>query len=402
VCAEARAKGLPVAVEYVCEECFEYATREVGDLTKTGGQPEVLVLPEQFDGALIGSEIPTELGKIIDIAPICQERSSVWLLLNESGRLVRFDATNGKTEVAGVTNLPVEVSGTQFRGHALKQRLYASRNGEFAAVVNDYGRYGQVVDLRTGTITLTMDGGKYHPETVPFSFAFAEWQERVVVIHRAAWNRLDVSDAISGSKLTERNPTSYREGEKRPSHYLDYFHGALHLSPGGNYILDDGWVWHPVGIPVVWSLDRWLSENKWESEDGATRKEICAREYYWDHGIAWLDEQTLAIGGIGDDDSEMTDGARIFDITSTGKASPRWRSDWFWAREVSAFAGPAGRFFSDGSCLYSSTEAGLSKWDRTTGSRTGHVEKFHPTHQHTGAGELVQLVDGKLVRWRIA
>jgi hypothetical protein len=195
------------------------------------------------------------------------------------------------------------------------------------------------MDLRSGKATLPLDGGDYHPETVPFSFAFAESQGQIVAIHRTAWNRLDISDASSGRLLTERGPTSYKHGEARPQHYLDYFHGRLYLSPGGTRILDDGWVWHPVGIPIVWSLERWLSENRWESEDGPTRKEVCAREYYWDHGIAWLDENRVAIGGIGDDDAEMIAGARIFDITSTGRAGRRWRSDWQWAREITAFAG---------------------------------------------------------------
>jgi len=118
------------------------------------------------------------------------------------------------------------------------------------------------------------------PETVPFSFGFASWQGRVVVIHRTAWNRLDVSDASTGQFLSERGPTGYQAGEQRPQHYLDYFHGALYLSPKGTRILDDGWVWHPVGIPAVWSVEQWLSGKVWESEDGETRREVCARTYY--------------------------------------------------------------------------------------------------------------------------
>lgn len=158
-------------------------------------------------------------------------------------------------------------------------------------------------------------------------------------------------------------------------------------------------MWHPVGIPVVWSVDDWLSKNPWESEDGVTRKEICARDSYWDQGIAWLDEKTVVIAGIGDDDSEIIDGARIFDVTSTGNSGPRWRADWLWAKEVSAFAGPAGRFFSDGKWLYSSAETGFSKWDPKSGVRTGHIEDFHPTHHHSNAGELAQVVDNVLLRW---
>jgi hypothetical protein len=143
----------------------------------------------------------------------------------------------------------------------MKRRLHCSKRGEFAVVVNDYGRYGQVIDLRSGAVTFALDGGDYHPATVPFSFAFADMFGCVVAVHRTALNRLDVSDPSTGELLTQRSPTSYRSGEERPEHYLDYFHGALYLSPSGAHILDDGWVWHPVGVPTVWSLNRWMSQN---------------------------------------------------------------------------------------------------------------------------------------------
>lgn len=397
-CAEAREKGLPVDAEYVCAECFDYATKEVGDLVRTGGQPEVRISLEHLDNTLKKAEIPNELGRIVDIAPISHEPQSVWLLLAEDGRLFRFDAQTGNVDPAGVTSVQAEVPAKPFRGRSVARRLHVSGNGKFAAAVNDYGRHGQVIDLRSGETTMSMDAGNYHPETVPFSFAFARWQGRAVAIHRTAWNRLDVSDPSNGCLLSDRGPTSYRHGQERPPHYLDYFHGAVYVSPGGTHILDDGWVWHPVGIPVVWSIEQWLSQNVWESEDGATRKEVCARDGSWDLGMAWLDENTVAVGGIGDDDVEMVDGARIFDITSTGKAGRLWRSDWLWAREVTSFGGPAGRFFSDGKSLYSSSSAGLSRWDVKSGARTGYIENFHPTHYHAGARDLAQLADGGLLR----
>jgi hypothetical protein len=34
-----------------------------------------------------------------------------------------------------------------------------------------------------------------------------------------------------------------------------------------------------------------------------------------------------------------------------------------------------------------------------TGSRTGYLGNFQPTHHHLGARELVQLADGVLLRW---
>jgi hypothetical protein len=398
-CADAREKGQSTEVAVVCKECFEYATTEVGDLVRAGGRPETHDDSACFNDWLIKTVIPSNGSMIVDIAPIDQESQSIWLMLAEDGRLLRHDTHSGKSEVVGQIRLPSESARDPFAGHTLAQRLHVSHDGEFAAVVSDYGQYGQVIDLRSGKITLKLDGGKYHPETVPFSFRFASWQGRVVVIHRTAWNRLDVSDASSGQLLSERGPTAYQKGEQRPEHYLDYFHGALYLSPKGTRILDDGWVWHPVGIPVVWSVDQWLSGNIWESEDGKTKRDVCARNYYWDHGVAWINEETVAIGGIGDDETEIVDGARIFDITSTGPASPEWRSDWQWAREVTAFAGPAGRFFSDGKWLYSASKSGMSRWDPKTGTRTGHIDQFNPTHHHVGAGELAQLSEGAIVRW---
>jgi len=165
-------------------------------------------------------------------------------------------------------------------------------------------------------------------------------------------------------------------------------------------MVDDGWVWHPVGIPSAWSLERWLCDNVWESEDGPSKIDICGREYYWDEGIAWLDNETVALAGIGDDEMHMIDGARVFDITTTAKAAAPWRSTWLCAREISAFAGPAGKFFSDGAHLYSAADDGLSVWDTKDGVRIGHIEKFRPTHYHAAAGELAQLSQGRLIRWR--
>jgi hypothetical protein len=278
--------------------------------------------------------------------------------------------------------------------------LYSSPEGDFAAIMNDYGRNGQIIDLRSSKVTLPLDGGNYYSETVPFSFAFAQVGGRVVAIHRTAWNRLDVSDPSAGKLLTVRSPTSYQRGENRPPHYLDYFHGTLHVSPNCVQVLDDGWAWHPVGIPSVWSLEQWICGNVWESEDGPTRKPICARDY-WDQAMTWLDDRRIAIGGLSDDDKDMIEGARIFDTGLPGGPGPGCRADWPWPCELTAFPGPAGVFFSEGTCLFSSDQTGLFRWDIKDGSRTGNLEGFQPTHHHKGARELVQIVDGTLVRCRI-
>jgi hypothetical protein len=280
--------------------------------------------------------------------------------------------------------------------------LHVSGCGRFAAVVNDYGKRGILVDLQRGVVTRVLDGGDYYSDPVPFSFAFVNVRGRALGIHRTDWNRLDISDPATGELLSERAPTQYKEGEPRPPHYLDYFHGALYVSPNGTYILSDGWVWHPVGVPTIWRVEDWCHSNAWESEDGPSKLDICVREYYWGHAMCWIDEKRLAIGGIGDDDEKMIDGARIFDVTLAGKASPMWRSDLRWPLEIATVQGPAGLFFSDGKSLFSAGPSGLSRWDIAGNLRTGHIAGFYPTQHHRGCCELMQLIDGTLLRWRIA
>src|SRR4051812_1024665 len=353
-CAEERGHGVEVAVAPICEQCFTQATSDFCDLVGVRGSPGIIERAEPLDPMLVRTALPTEFGTIADIAPVDGVDGSVWLMLVEDGRLVRFDAGTGAAAVVASSDVQSEPDHDPFAGPALRRRLHVSGRGDFAAVVNDYGRFGQIIDLRSGLVTLALDGGGYDPETVPLSFSFFASGDRSLAIHRTSWNRLDVSDPATGQLLTERGPTSYKNGEERPPHDLDYFHGALHVNPKGSHVLDDGWIWHPVGVPTTWSLHRWVTENPWESEDGPSKRDTCARTYYWDHAAVWIDDTRVAVGGIGDDDTAMVDGARLFDVTSTGTPGGPWRSDWHVAREIIAFPGPAGSFFSDGTALFSS------------------------------------------------
>ena len=393
-CAEKRAQGLSVDVANVCKHCLEQITTKIAYQKGIGGKPEIRVRPEPFNTTLKTTSLPQQLGAVLDIAPVNHSSQSVWMILAANGDIFRFNADTSHYAQVAHSGVPAETGHLKWVP-TLRQRLHVSNRGEFIAVVNDYGRYGQIIDVRTGKVTLHLDGGDYHEYTVPLSFAFAEVSTGIIAIHRTAWNRLDFSNPADGTLLSER---SFQSQEEKPDHDLDYFHGALHVNPSCTRIVDDGWIWHPVGVPQSWSLDRWFSENVWESEDGPSKKEICARVYHWDCSISWLDDTRVVIAGIGDDDAHMVEGARVFDVTALGRASPEWRSDWEWALEVTAFAGPAGKFFTDGISLFSSNKEGLSRWCVEDGVRTGHLQGFEPMHHHRGARELVQLSENVLTR----
>lgn len=335
--------------------------------------------------------MPSALGVIADLAPVHDGGRPAWLALGEDGTISRWDVTTGDHEAVAITTLPDEPDHGPWDGHQLRRHLHASHDGRFAAVVNDYGRFGQVLDLRTGSITLDLDNTGYHENTVPFSLAFGESRGRCVVIHRTEWNRLDVSDARTGSPLADRSRPVPGERGASPEHALDYFHGALQVSPDGQRILDDGWVWHPVGRPSVWSLDRWIEHDVWESEDGPSPLDVCDRAYYWDHAMTWIDSARIAVEGLGDDDEDMLPGARIFDTTRTDQHGR--------VVELRAFEGPVGPFFSDGTRLFSGGASGLSIWDTDKGELLGSVPGISPTHHHAGARQFLQLADGMVRLW---
>lgn len=382
-CATQAESGSLPKVLRVCEPCYQRVAEDCGEQQGVRGAPGIRERLEPLDATLRKSILPAA---VVDLAPIREGSRSLWLLLTEKRALLRFDADSGESTQVGVVAAQAEPERQPWCGRVARNHLHASRRGDFAAVVSDYGRTGQVIDLNRGKVTLTLDGGDYHPETVPFSFAFVESDGRTIAVHRSAWNRLDLSDPADGRLLSAR--------EASREHHLDYFHGALYVSPDDRRILDDGWVWHPVGIPRTWELEPWLMDNPWESEDGPSARNLCDRAYYWDSGMAWLDDRRVAIEGFGDDDIDMLPGARIFDVTSRGGPDSRW------ATELFPFPGPSGSFFGDRGRLYSVDGTGLSIWNPDSGELTGRIPGFQPTHQHRGTQELACVVDGALVRWR--
>lgn len=390
-CANTRQGDEVVPVSWVCESCFVDIFEERAQLVGVRGQVGVDERVEPFSTSLQRTALPAEVGRVVDLAPVVGTTSSHWVLLTEAGELVRFNADS--LEWSRVARCSVSNEDEGIRSHRLRRRLHVSADGNFAAVVNDFGYQGQVIDLRSGEVTMALHSEGGYAGEVPFSLAFAVGPDgQTVVIHRTDSNRLDVSNPANGRLLTVRESPAHLA-----EHYLDYFYGAIAVSPGQKRILADGWLWHPIGIPMAWSLEEWLVSNVWESEDGPSKRDLCYRESFWNGAMTWIDDTRCAIGGIGPDRDAMVDGARIFDVPGSPERAP-WNDEWRERQTVFAFGGPAGRFFSDGRWLFSADSSGLSRWDVSTGERTGHLSDFQPTHHHRGSGELVQLEEGVMIR----
>ncbi|PYJ61298.1 MAG: hypothetical protein DME24_06775 [Verrucomicrobia bacterium] len=232
-----------------------------------------------------------------------------WIVLSADDKLMKFHASEPSlsivatiSELGLTTDQPLSVQ--------------VSRDGRFVAVTHTFGRNGVVFDRIKRQVTMQLLRGEYYPEHCKFPVAFLEQNSRQLLIHSTDWNRVDVSDPENGALFSQRNPTSFRRGETQPEHYLDYFHCGLAVSPDGEWVTDNGWVWHPVGIVTTWSLRRWLERNVWESEDGESKKSLCRRDYYWDGPLCWIDNRTVAVWGLGDDDLLLIPGVRLFDVES--------------------------------------------------------------------------------------
>ncbi|GAA1591898.1 hypothetical protein GCM10009678_87700 [Actinomadura kijaniata] len=377
-CDKARADGVEPELLEACEGCVE----RIDDpdnraLVGWRGEPEIPRRPEPFDAVPFRTELPRRLREPVDFAAVAGEDRPVWMVLTDDGRIMRFDADTGDFAVLGRVRLPSE-TGRAWNGGELRRRLHVAPRGDFAAVVRDYGRHGAVVDLATGKTVMKLDGGDYRCDTVPFSLAFTEHEGRTVVVHRTDWNRVDATDPATGELLTDRTL------DKESS--LDYFHGALHVSADGRWIVDDGWVWAPVGIPYAWDLRAWLSGEPRVAEEGLTR--LAYRDYHWDGPMAWAGD-AFAIAGIGPDDIALLDGV-VLVHPGNGDDSP-----------VNVFPGPRGALFGDARRLYSAGPDGLEVWDPFTGERTAAVPGFVPARHHPGARELAAVSGPVMERLRL-
>jgi len=361
------------ALAPVCRACFKTLEDE-GVCRGVSGEPEIPTAARQLRLEL---RAPYYGGlnalAIADIQPLHRGGDAQWLALTAKGCLLKINKGSNFVELSKPLAAPVDFAS------ALTMRL--SVDERYLAIANTYGTDGCVIDLEKEESCLTLKRDDYHIEHCIFPLAFFEKDGRPLLLHGTQWNRLDVTDPATGELLTKRQFVAASEEESAP-HALDYFHGRLDVSPGGAYALDNGWVWHPVGMPAVFSLKKWLSGNVWESEDGPSRRNLAQREYYWPSPACWIDDQTLALSGL-DDDHLSTEGVRLIDPGS-GKC-------------LNSFAGPSGDLFYDAH-LFASGPYGFAAWDIATGERLLERPSFHPQRYNRTTKEFLSLLPGNVLQ----
>jgi len=359
----------------ICDSCVDYigCGKHVGDL----GAPQISIRDtglklEHQVVSLITSNL-----RVVTVEPLVFSDTSSWIILTAANELMEFNAAEPSlrlvttiSELGLSTDQPISIT--------------VSKNGQFVAVTHAHGTDGVVFDRINRRVTMRLARGDYRTEHCHFSVAFFEFERKQLLIHATDWNRLDVSNPEDGTLITQRSPTSYKAGESIPAHYLDYFQCGLAVSPNGEWVADNGWVWQPAGIVIAWNLKRWLKDNVWEAEDGESMKSLCWRDYYWDGPMCWIDDHTVAIWGIGEDDLLMIPGVRLFDVVS--------------GEEKKSFAGPTaklGKIAFDRWLFSWQPDGPFSIWDISDGARLLIDPDFVTFGYHSGSKAFFsQLPDG--------
>lgn len=250
-------------------------------------------------------------------------------------------------------------------------------------VYHTTGPNAALINAQTGKTIRKLSRGDHYLNT-GFPIAFFVHEGSTFLIAASDWNRLDIYEPSTGRLLTERSPTSY-VNDQRPPHYLDYCHGSLSVSPQHEFVVDDGWVWHPVGILRSWNLSAWLS-NVWESEDGPTVKELAQRDYFWNGPVCWIHNTTLAFWGWGRDDDWLVPAAVLVD------ARDGQMLQWFPGPDVRKSRRHSdSSFFFDRHLFAVDDDGGTTVWDINTGECLLTDKDVKPWRYHPDSKEFLEI-----------
>jgi hypothetical protein len=303
-----------------------------------------------------------------------QAATSRWLGVTSAGTLVLIDLHEKHwMPIAELAGAGVDLE------HQLA--LHVSPDGLTAAVVEDRGLSGVVVELATGDITMMIDRGPHLVERARFPLAFVRHAGEVLLVHATAWNRLDALDPRPGACVSTR-PGGPGEAL---AHNVEYVSSSLTASPDGAWMADNGFTASATGMVAAFRLGAWLGPegNRWEADDGPTKRYLCQRRDFWNGPLAWVAPGTLAVWGYGPGRASLVPAVILFDVES-GEAL-RW------------FAGPHGEMVFDEWLFSLGDGDGVSVWDVATGERLLHDAGFQPLRYHAGTRQfLTPSTDGAL------
>jgi hypothetical protein len=183
--------------------------------------------------------------------------------------------------------------------------LQISNDGTYIAAYMLKDCLGFVYNLQTRRITFNFERGNYQVHHCMFPVTFFTYENKEYLIAGKDWNRVDLYDPETGESLRERDLTN---------HQVDYFWGALHVSPDQKRVCTFGWHWGPVGQLTHFSIEKWMQGELYAMEK---LEYLSAEGNDWDYPMCWVNDDTIALWG----DSNLNIGDHGVPVVRIGKFS---------------------------------------------------------------------------------
>jgi hypothetical protein len=223
-------------------------------------------------------------------------------------RLYLSDTQNTRL-IAEFFNIKKIEDDTDSRQEGRELEIVIHFHHPYVCVTERFGCNASLVNIETGTVR-ELKREPYHADVSSYSIGFIEQDDRTLLIHQTAWNRLDILDIATGENLTEREiicretDVKNEDGNTKYEYrnYLDFFHSRIQVSPEGEYFLSNGWVWGPQDRIAIFSLRKFL--QLYELSAIFMDQPFCNGGYNWDRPCCFIDDNTFAVVL---DDAQKTD-----------------------------------------------------------------------------------------------
>lgn len=325
--------------------------------------------------------------KILDIQPIIN-KSNTYLVITGLGSIFELNTLLESIEhIYSMKNTEINFQE--------KVSLVISPNNRLISVFNSRGRNGTIIDLSMKKELMRFSRDDYHYDQTDFPIAFIEFNKRTLLVHGTKWNRLDISDPLTGELLTSRVDPELKIVNNEPissEHYLDYFHGQLSVSPNNNWLIDNGWEWHPLGSVTSWNINEWIINNVWESEDGKSKKSLWWGKYDWNEPVCWISETEIGI--VGRFDYDLVDEDDIHNYTSDLLFRIIDVRD---GRELKRFNIDDGNLFFDEYLYCSSQDRGFKIYDIITGNEIYNENSINTKVYHSMSKEFLSIENNEII-----
>ncbi len=126
----------------------------------------------------------------------------------------------------------------------------ASASQDYIALYERLGTKGLLLH-KDGKVIREINRSFYYANVYEYPIAFLTSPDgRPCLVHcPQSYKQLEIEEVESGARLTQRETPS-----------PDFFHSRLAVSADNQYLLDAGWIWHPVDMIQVYDLRRVFAE----------------------------------------------------------------------------------------------------------------------------------------------